>query len=269
MDTQDKTVLYSREGPVGCLTVSNPAKRNAIGQSMWLAVPGLVRRAEADPDVRVLLVRGAGQEAFAAGADIGEFDTRFASAQGCRDYHDAIRHAEQTLGRCAKPTIAMIHGYCIGGGMELALACDLRFASEAAQFGVTASKLGVVYSLTSTLRLVQLAGPSRTRDMLYSGRLFGAREAASMGLVDRMFPAADLERDTLDYAHTLCRRAPRAMAASKRIVGLILEGARDETVESERLRLDAFAGDELAEGVRAFKARRQPEFPAHPSGARP
>ncbi|MBV6274272.1 enoyl-CoA hydratase/isomerase family protein [Alcaligenaceae bacterium CGII-47] len=260
MNASDKAAFFKRDGAIGYLVIDNPSKRNAINYSMWTAIPDLVRQADTDPSVRVIVLRGAGENAFAAGADINEFETMFATSQGCRDYHDAIRKAEQTLGTCSKPTIAMIHGFCIGGGMELALACDLRFASDDGRFGVTASKLGVVYSLTSTRRLMQLIGPSRTRDLLYSGRLLDASEAAAMGIVDRILSAADLERETVDYARTLCQRAPRSIAASKRIVEIILNGAHDETTASERLRLDAFAGDELAEGIRAFKARRQPDF---------
>jgi enoyl-CoA hydratase len=257
---QDKTVYLRQEGAIGYLILNNPEKRNAVRFSMWQAIPALVRQAVAEPSIKVLVVQGVDDSAFAAGADISEFGQMFATEQGCRSYHEAIRDAEQTLGFCAKPTIAMIHGPCVGGGVELALACDMRFASADGRFGVTASKLGIVYSLTSTRRLVQLMGPSKTKDILFSGRLFDAQEAAAMGLVDRVFAASDLERETRAYAELLCLRAPRSIAAAKQIVEIILGGAGDETTISERLRLDSFSGAELAEGIQAYKQHRAPVF---------
>lgn len=256
----EKTVYLTREGETGYLVINKPDKRNALDMAMWTAIPDLVRQAQADTAIKALVVKGVDESAFAAGADIGEFERMFATEQGCRAYHEAIRAAEQMLGALTKPTIAMIHGYCVGGGVELALACDLRFASADARLGVTASKLGVVYSLTSTRRLVQLMGPSRTKDILFSGRLLDASEAASLGLLDRVFPVADLERETRAYVDLLCSRAPQSMSAAKQIVEIILGGANDETVHSERLRLQSFAGAELAEGIRAYREKRAPVF---------
>jgi enoyl-CoA hydratase len=256
----EQTVYLRQEGAIGYLILNNPKKRNAISFSMWKAIPDLVRQAVAEPSIKVLVVQGVDASAFAAGADISEFEQMFSTVQGCRSYHEAIRDAEQTLGACPKPTIAMIHGPCVGGGVELALACDMRFASADSRLGVTASKLGIVYSLTSTRRLVQLMGPSTTKDVLFSGRLFDAQEAAAMGLVDRVFAAPDLERETLAYADVLCQRAPQSIAAAKQIVEIILGGAHDETSISERLRLDSFSGAELAEGIKAYKEQRPPVF---------
>lgn len=258
--SSDKPVYLDRQGAVATLVLNKPKKRNALDYSMWRQMAPLVQRAILDPQIHVIVVRGVDETAFAAGADIDEFETMFATSEGCRAYHDAIREVEQLLGSASKPTIAMIHGPCIGGGMEIALACDVRFASADARLGVTASKLGIVYSLTSTRRLMQLVGASRTRDLLLSARLLDAAQALRIGLVDQVWEGSALQVNTADYVNTLLQRAPGAMAAGKHIIDLVLAGANDETPTSLTLRLNAFGGKELAEGIRAYKEKRLPRF---------
>ncbi|MDJ0949350.1 MAG: enoyl-CoA hydratase-related protein [Alphaproteobacteria bacterium] len=256
----DDPIYLQRDGDIARLILNRPQKRNALTLAMWEAVPDLVAEAEAEAGVRILLVQGSDATAFAAGADIGEFESVFATEAGRGRYSDAVYAAEQALGRCGKPVIAMIQGDCIGGGVELALACDLRFASTDSRFGITPSRLGLVYSLTSTKRLIELVGPSRAKDLLYSGRLFDAREALSLGIVDRVVAGEALQAETRAYAEEICSRSPNSVQAAKAIVQMILDGATDETPASRSLRVDGFAGPDAKEGIRAYLDRRPPKF---------
>jgi len=253
-------VHLARDGDIARLVLNRPEKRNALTLAMWRAIPDLVAEAEADAAAKLLIVQGADAAAFAAGADIGEFEQVFASAEGRAGYSDAVHAAEQRLGDCAKPTIAMIAGDCIGGGVELALACDLRFASRESRFGVTPARLGLVYSLTSTRRLVELMGPAKAMDLLYTGRLFEAAEAARLGLADRLFAPEALAPETLAYAEEVCRNSQYSVRAAKAIVAAVRAGARGETPESRALRVDGFAGEDAQEGIRAYLEKRRPRF---------
>lgn len=249
-----------RDGDIGRIVLDRPEKRNALTLEMWETMPGLVAELELDAAIKLIMVQGVDPSAFAAGADITEFESTFATEVGRGRYSDAVHAAEQSLGNCAKPTIAMIRGDCIGGGVELALACDLRFASAESRFGITPAKLGLVYSLTSTRRLVELMGPAKAKDLLFTGRLFDAAEAARIGLVDRVFPAARVEAETLAYAESICAVSQYSVRAAKTIVGAILAGAAGETEASRALRVDGFAGEDAREGIRAYLESRKPKF---------
>jgi len=257
----DDPVYLERDGATRWLVLDRPEKRNALSLSMWQAIPALVAEAEADPGCRVLAVRGAGDEAFAAGADISEFPRVFATAAGRERYSDAVGEAEQCLGAFPRPTVAVIRGDCIGGGVELALACDMRFAAGGSRFGITPARLGVVYSLASTRRLMHLVGVSRTRDLLYTGRLFDAREALEMGLVDALHPAAALDDAVAGWIAVVNGNSGYSVAAAKAITGMILDGATNETPESRALRVEGFAGDDAKEGIAAWLEKRKPGFP--------
>ena len=256
----DEPIYLAREGALARIVLNRPEKRNALTLAMWEAVPQLVETAERDRDVRLLLVQGADDTAFAAGADISEFEDIFATEDGRGRYSDAVHAAEQSLGRCAKPVIAMIQGDCIGGGVELALACDLRFADTNSRFGITPVKLGLVYSLSSTKRLMELVGPAKTKDLLFSGRLFDSAEAERLGLVDRLYAPGSLEAETRAYAADICALSQYSARSAKAIVQMIVEGAGDETAESRALRVDGFAGDDAREGIRAYLEKRRPKF---------
>ena len=166
----------AERGAVSTLVLNRPAKRNAITLEMWQAVPAVLGELASDPDLRVLVVRGAGGQAFASGADISEFERVRSDRATARHYSRVVEAADRALAAFPRPTIAMIHGFCVGGGLEVALACDLRFADRAATFGITASRLGIIYGLTSTRRLASIVGPSHARDILFSGRLVGVEE---------------------------------------------------------------------------------------------
>lgn len=253
-------VYLSSDGAIARLVLNRPEKRNALSLAMWRAIPALVAEVEDDPGLKLLIVQGVDARAFAAGADIGEFETAFATREGRDDYADAVAAAEQSLGRCAKPTLAMIQGDCIGGGVELALACDIRIASRESRFGVTPARLGLVYSLSSTRRLIALMGPARARDLLYTGRLFDAAEAARVGLVDDLYPAATVVAETRAYAESILRNSQYSVRAAKAISAAILSGACAETAETRALRTGGFAGEDAREGIRAYLEKRPAAF---------
>jgi len=248
------------EGEVATLTIDRVEKRNALSLEMWNRIPGIIAEIEKDASVRVLVIRGVDSSAFASGVDIDEFSRIAASEELGWQLMDTVHAAEQSIANCVKPVIAMIEGYCVGGGVELALACDLRFASRKSTFAVPPAKLGLVYSLSSTRRLVELIGIGKTRDLLYSARSFDASEAQEIGLVERIFDPEEIVDATLSYARTLCSRSQYSIRASKKIIAAVSRGAVVPDAEIQRLRGGSFAADDLKEGMAAFFEKRAPKF---------
>lgn len=254
-------VYLQRANEIARLVIDRPDKRNALSLAMWRSIPPLIDEVVEDRSIKVLILQGVDETAFAAGADIDEIADHAGSEELAWKFMDAVHAAESSIGRCAKPVIAMIRGDCIGGGVELALACDLRFAQTGCRFGIPPAKLGLVYSLASTARLVQLIGPGLARDYLFSGRLFDSAEARSAGLVDQVFAPADVVAQTQAYAEMLCRRSQWSIRAAKVIVGAALAGAEEEDDEIRRWRGGSFLGPDLHEGICAFQEKRPPNFP--------
>ena len=253
-------LVVERDGAIATLVLNRPDSHNAVRLGMYEALPDLLSEVEQDRDVKVLVVRGAGQKAFASGADISEFREVRANAETARAYNERVAAAERALEGLSKPTIAMVHGYCIGGGCGLALACDLRFADERASFGITPAKLGLVYSLDSTKRLVDVVGPSRAKWILMSGQRVDAERAHQIGLADEVVPTDDLEKLTYEFAELLCTRAQFSIRATKQIVTRILSGQTEDDEATRDLRNSSFDTDDYAEGVRAFLEKRPPTF---------
>jgi len=245
---------------IATITINRPEKRNAMSLEMWHAMGELVGKAARDPAVLSLVLRGVDATAFAAGADIEEM-LRIADSEEARwGLMDAVRSAEQSLSDCPKPVIAMISGICIGGGVELALGCDLRFAARNARFAIPPAKLGLVYSLSSTKRLIELVGLGRARDLLYSARTIDSSEALRIGFVERLFDDDDLERETFEYARVLASRSQYSIRAAKSVTAAALVGGTDEDESIRRIRGEAFLGEDLKEGLNAFVAKRAPRF---------
>lgn len=259
MPDTDHLVLR-KDGAIATLVINRPDKRNPISFAMWRALPGLVEDVEGDDDIKVLIIRGAGDKAFSAGADISEFETYRADSEGARVYNDATHVAERALAGLTKPAIAMIHGFCIGGGAEIALACDLRFADTNARFGITPARLGIVYSLTATKQLTDLAGPAVTKYILFSGEHLQAHRAHEVGVIDELLPPEELEARTLEFADLIASRSQYSVRSSKRIIGKIQAGQTEDDEETLALRNDSFDGDDYKEGVRAFLDKRPPDF---------
>jgi enoyl-CoA hydratase/carnithine racemase len=253
-------LLLASDGPVARLVFNRPHARNAVTQAMWRALPGLLDEVARDAAVRVLVVQGVDATAFASGADIAEFESVYGTPAAARASSEAIDRAIEALATLPKPVVAMIRGVCVGGGCSLALACDLRFAEAGARFAVTPAKLGLCYSLADTRRLVAAVGLSRAKDLLYTGRIVGAEEALAMGLVDRVIPAGEIEAATLAWTKQLQSTAGSAHAATRRILGRLAAGAPDDDAEAKAIFLDCFAGDDFAEGFRAFLEKRKPRF---------
>ncbi|PKP92447.1 MAG: enoyl-CoA hydratase [Alphaproteobacteria bacterium HGW-Alphaproteobacteria-16] len=253
------TLRLERDGAVARLLIDRPAKRNAMTQAMWEALPPLLAEAEADAGARVLIVAGAGEGAFSAGADIGEFATGARDPAWRARNQAAIRAAQYALARFALPTIAMISGDCIGGGCGLAIACDLRVAGPAARFGITPAKLGLVYPLHDTKLLVDLVGPAHAKRMLFTGELFDAGVAERMGLVDIL--VEDAVAATAELADTIAQASPHSTRQIKRVARRILDGQADDDAETTGWFDAAFDGPDFAEGVDAFLNRRRARFP--------
>jgi enoyl-CoA hydratase/carnithine racemase len=183
-----------------------------------------------------------------------------ANAETARAYNERVAAAERALEGLSKPTIAMVHGYCIGGGCGLALACDLRFADQAASFAITPAKLGLVYSLDSTKRLVDVVGPAQAKWILMSGQRVSAERAHQIGLADEQVPGEDLEKLTYEFAELLCTRAQFSIRATKQIISQIVAGQTEDDQASRELRNSSFDTEDYAEGVRAFLEKRRPHF---------
>lgn len=253
--------LYlERDGEIATLVFNRPDKRNAISLEMYRLLPDLVGEADADPGVKVLVVRGAGDQTFSAGADISEFRTTRADAAGAKVYNQAVHEAEVALAGTDKPTIALVHGYCIGGGCGVAVACDFRFAGTSGRFGITPAKLGLVYSLESSKRLVDLVGPSHARYILLSGRHVPAERALEIGLVNDVLADDELEEHTTAFARELASRAQFTVRSMNRIIRRITEGQAFDDEETRELRDSSFDTDDYHEGVAAFLEKRAPRF---------
>ena len=254
-------LIARKEGAIGWVVFNNPERLNATSFEMWQSLPLVLDAYVRDPEVRVIVFRGTGEKSFSAGADISQFKEKRSSEEAVKLYNDTADASSRALRECAKPTIAMIHGYCIGGGTAIAVGCDMRFASDQAKFGVPAAKLGLGYRFEGIKRLASIVGPAFTAEIFFTARQFTAPEVLEMGLINRMLPAADLENFTRDYAGTIANNAPLTIAAVKRA---LIELNKDEPARDLALcqgMVDAcFASEDYKEGQTAFMEKRKPQF---------
>lgn len=252
-------VLLDRSSPVARLILNRPHRLNALDMAMWGAIPELLEEAAQDRDIKILVVSGADSRAFAAGADISEFER--IAAEGLGEYcAELIVRATRTLAEFPKPTIAVIQGACIGGGCSLATCCDFRIGDDSIRIGVTAAKLGMAYPFEDTKRLMDVVGLSRAREMLLTGRIYRATEALDCGLVDRIVPADLLWSEAMSFAEGLAQESQFSLRASKAMIRAILEGAATETAEARHRFANAFSNPDLAEGRKAFLEKRRARF---------
>lgn len=261
IQTLTDKLIARTEGAVGWIIFNNPERHNATSFEMWQALPLLLDAYVKDPAVRVIVFRGIGEKAFSAGADISQFKEKRSSPEAVNAYNDAADAANRALRECAKPTIAMVCGYCIGGGTAVAVGCDIRIAADDARFAVPAAKLGLGYRFEGIRRLASIVGPAFTAEIFFTARQFTAAEALQMGLVNRVVPAAEIERYTLDFASTIGAHAPLTVASVKRsLVELQKDSAERDLDECQRMVDACFASEDYKEGQAAFMEKRKPQF---------
>jgi enoyl-CoA hydratase/carnithine racemase len=261
VETSTEKLLAHKEGAIGWITFNNPARHNAVSMSMWESVPRALAMFEDDPDIRVVILKGAGEKAFISGADISEFKEKRASKEASEAYNAAGDAAHQALQEFSKPTIAMIRGYCIGGGCAVAIDCDIRIAAEDSVYAIPAGRLGLGYRYEGIRRLIDVVGPSFASEIFFTARKFNAQEALAMGLINRLVPVAELETYTRNYAATIADNAPLTLAAVKRCV---IERHKDADVRDldrcQRMVDACFASADYEEGRSAFMEKRRPAF---------
>jgi enoyl-CoA hydratase/carnithine racemase len=254
-------MIAEKDGAIGRLVFNNPARHNAVSLEMWEAVAQIVDAFERDPAIRVIVVSGAGGKAFVSGADISEFKEKRASQEAAAAYAKISETARKRLQDAEKPTIAMIRGYCIGGGVGTALACDIRIAAEGSKFGIPAAKLGLGYAYDGIKKLIDLVGPAHAREIFYTARQFTAEEAVQMGLVNRVVPSEQLETYVDDYCKMIAANAPLTVRSVKAIVREALKDDAERDLGLCQRLVDAcFASQDYTEGRTAFMEKRRPVF---------
>jgi enoyl-CoA hydratase len=251
-------VRVERDGAVGWLIFDHAARRNAITSEMWRAIPPAVKRLDEDDAVRVVVLRGAGEEAFVAGADISEFE-RLRTGEAGSAYEAENAEAFAALAGMAKPLIAMIHGFCIGGGVALALCADLRYAAEDAQFAIPAARLGLGYPVRGIQALAGTVGVAAAKEILFTARRLDAREALARHLIDAVTAKHELEPLVRRRAEEISANAPLTVRSAKRVLNA-LGGSREELAAAEATIRACFASEDYREGVRAFLEKRKPVF---------
>ncbi|MDH5221665.1 MAG: enoyl-CoA hydratase [Betaproteobacteria bacterium] len=254
-------LTVEKRGAVGWIVFDQPEKRNAINGAMWRGIPEAMARFDNDAEVRCVAFRGAGTEAFAAGADISEFEKIRAGRGAVSEYDGLLDRVLHSIQGSRKPSVALIHGFCMGGGLEVALACDLRYCGSSAQFAIPAAKLGIAYNVEGHKRLLETVGHARAREIMFLGRRYGAAEALAMGLVNRVLPDGELAAFVDGVIATLLENAPLSIANSKTILEEYAkaEGAPDHARMAAVIERCAKSED-YQEGRRAFMEKRKPRF---------
>jgi enoyl-CoA hydratase/carnithine racemase len=261
MDLKSGLITARTTGAIGWLTFDNPSKLNALSPGMSEDALTVIEAYDADPTIKVVIMRGAGEKAFISGGDISSFEKTRSDAEAAaraRKIPDVLARKMTDLN---KPLIAMIHGYCLGGGLGMALNADLRFASADAQFGIPAAQRGVAYPPEGLKKLVDLVGPSRAKDIMFSARRLDAEEALRIGLINRIVAPTELEGNTVEYAERLCNNAPLSIQASKFFINQLgLERAQRDDARIKDMQTKAANSDDFKEATRSFMEKRKPVF---------
>ena len=261
MSETGATILTEREGHVARIIFNNPARLNAMNLAMWQGLHGHLAEFAADPDVRVVVLSGAGGRAFVSGADISEFETARGTPEAVEHYNRVSEAAEQAVADFPKPIIAAVEGYCLGGGVGIAIGCDMRICSEDARFGIPAGRLGLGYAYDGVAKLIATVGPAATAEIFLTAKRFDAEAAREMGLVNAVYPKAGFEAAVADLAETIAANAPLTMKAFK---AALLENRKDPAERDVAVVADlvrqCYASADYAEGRQAFAERRKPVF---------
>ena len=254
-------ILVEQDGTIATVTFNRPKMRNAISLAMWSEIAAATDRLAKDDDVRAIVYRGAGRAAFASGADISEFQENRKDTATALAYNKQTDAAYTAIRLCPKPTVAMIFGFCMGGAMAVAMACDLRFAAHGSKYGIPAARLSIIYGLDAVHQLVTLVGPAYAKDILYSARTVDADEALRIGFIQRLLTADELEQYTYEYLRTVAANAPLSVRGTKAQVQAIFEGITEAHREQLRaLGIQTFDSEDYREGTRAFLEKRPPRF---------
>ena len=258
--TTDK-MLSRRDGAIGHLVFNQPEKRNAVSLAMWERAREILDEFEADPSVRVVILSGAGGKAFVSGADISEFEDKRGTAEAQQHYNAQTARVYERIERFPKPTVAMIDGYCIGGGLNLACVCDIRIASDQSQFGMPAARLALGYPFVAINRLVNIVGIANARHLMFTAGRINAEHALRIGLVQELVPSDTLEATVTQYAGTIAENAPLTVAAMKFISTQVLaDPAERDLAKCDAMVAACFASEDFKEGRRAFMEKRKPQF---------
>jgi len=257
----DGKILQSVTDGVGVITFNNPEKRNAMSLDMWEGLGHALVELRDDPGVRVVILVGAGDKAFVSGADISQFEKTRHNAEASEEYSKKSAAQRALLADYPKPTIACIRGFCLGGGMQVAMLADIRFASDNSQFGIPAAKLGIAYGYDGLKHLVSLVGPSWARLLMYTGMRIDSAEAVRIGLVDRVLPDAELWNATLDIARTISGNAPLAIQAAKITIAQVLKDPDKRDMNAIKdIGTACMDSEDFREGRIAFMEKRKPKF---------
>ena len=252
-------IIARKEGAVGWLIFNNPERRNAVSVDMWEAIPRVLADYEADPEIRVIVLAGAGDKAFVSGADISQFEKQRSSEDAVQRYEQLAEGAAAKLQECNKPVIAMVRGYCLGGGLNIAVLCDIRIAADDARFGIPAAKMGLGYRASSMKNLVDIVGAAYAREIMITGRQFTAAEAREMGLINKITSVEGLEKAVKEYCETISGNAPLTMSAAKRIIRELGQVDYD-AAKCRAWAKECFESADYKEGRKAFMEKRKPAF---------
>jgi enoyl-CoA hydratase len=257
----DGKILSGITDGVGVISFNNPAKRNAMSLEMWEGLGEALTELRDNPDVRVVILVGAGDKAFVSGADISQFEKNRHNAEASEQYSRRSEAQRALLANYPKPTIACIRGFCLGGGMQVAMLADIRIAAEDSQFGIPAARLGIAYGYDGLKHLVSLVGPSWARLLMYTGMRIDSAEALRIGLVDRMIPTGELWGATMEIARTISGNAPLAIKAAKITIAQVLKDPDDRDMGAiKQIGIDCMDSEDFREGRRAFMEKRKPQF---------
>jgi enoyl-CoA hydratase/carnithine racemase len=248
------------DGQVLHIRFNNPEKHNALSVDMWEAVPPLLEKAAKDDNVRIVVLSGEGGKSFVSGADISQFEDMRAAKEAVKKYEAMAEAALQGIYEFEKPTVACIQGYCIGGGVNVAICCDIRIASSNSTFAIPAAKLGLGYRYSAMKNLTDLVGPGHAKDIFFTARRLDAAEALRIGLINRVADADKLDALLAEYTTAICQNAPLTIKAGKRIIRDVLKTGDADMDLARKLILDCFESDDYAEGRRAFMEKRKPVF---------
>jgi enoyl-CoA hydratase len=253
-------LIVEKANGVGQIFFDNQARRNAMTFEMWRDLPLVLEDFMADDDIRVVVVAGKGGKSFCAGADISQFAEARSSEDATALYNEAVSNASIALAGIAKPTIAKIEGFCIGGGVGIALCCDLRIANDVSTYAVPAAKLGLGYGHEGLKRLVDLVGPSSAKEIFFTARQFTPDEAVTMGLINRVVPRALLDAYVDDYTKRMAENAPLTIHAAKTVINELVESGGPDFERCQQVVDDCFASEDYKEGRTAFMEKRKPQF---------